>query len=691
MIALFGNFELDTFGFRLKREGKDLHLAKQPLDLLIFLVDRRGEIVTREDICSALWGNPNVEGSEHSINTTIRKIRAALGDDPSSPKYIETVVRRGYRFIGPVVIPKPEEPQPTPAPQTRRLRFGWTIAAAVVVFFAIAALAERNRLQSTPPQLAWRPLTKTVHLKTPLASDGSNVYWTEAEKLGCRPWQVSVSGGDPIPVRSPFPRGLVADAAPSGQLLVVVPDNCRFDDFRDIQGPLWELNPSSGQTLRVGNVIAQAAAFSSDGQRIAFAQWNRLWLARRDGSQTRQLATLPGDIANIRWSPNGKLLRFTLVLYADWTYPLWEAETETGNTRPFLSEATNGADLSGGAWMRDGTFVFSCPRPAHSDLWRLAPAAWPSLGRHPSRLTSGPLDFLSPTALPGRSDLAVVGSHQQGELDRYDSASQRWVPFLNGISAEMVDFSRDGQWAVYVTYPERDLWRSRADGSDAIQLTRGPLRAGLPRFSPDGATIAFTGDYSGKDLRTWLIPSAGGEAKTATQLAPGTAEVGPKWSPDGTKLLMRLDRPSGQPPVFQIVDLASGKTELVPGSERKMNQRWSPDGKWLAATPYNSPGLDVYNFERRQWSTAAAMTADYPNWSRKGDYIYFSATLETGEVAIYRVAPERGRPERIASLADTLRAGDDLYNQWVGIAPDDSPVILKSADLQQIYLLSMNK
>jgi Tol biopolymer transport system component len=282
----------------------------------------------------------------------------------------------------------------------------------------------------------------------------------------------------------------------------------------------------------------------------------------------------------------------------------------------------------------------------------------------------------------------VIGARKQGELERFDSHAQKFVPFLGGISAEMTDFSRDGKWVAYVTYPEGDLRRRRIDGSEDIQLTHGPLHVGLPRISPDNRLVAFTGDYSGKQLSTWLVPFDGGEPKAATRSAPGAEEIAPTWSPNGSKLLFRLDQ-AGRRNVLQIVELSTGVAETVPDSLGKFNQRWSPDGKFIAATPNDEKGLYVFDLARREWSILTAMRADYPNWSHDGKAIYFCSYLQNREEGIFRVSLSTRRVELVTSLAGTRRAMNEMYTQWAGLAPDDSPVILKSADLQQIYLLSL--
>lgn len=97
----FDDFELDYGRFQLSRGGNSVRLEGLPLHLLMLIVEKRGQLVTREEISSALWGNDVFVDVEQGINTAIRKIRRALGDDAGEPQYLQTVVGRGYRFVAP--------------------------------------------------------------------------------------------------------------------------------------------------------------------------------------------------------------------------------------------------------------------------------------------------------------------------------------------------------------------------------------------------------------------------------------------------------------------------------------------------------------------------------------------------------------------------------------------------------------
>src|ERR1700720_4972635 len=115
----FGDFTLDQSRYRLQRGERPLRLEKLPMELLILLVQRRGELVSREEIAGFLWGKDVFLDVDHSINTAIRKIRVVLRDDPEKPQFVETVIGKGYRFAAPVVSNNGDsnpQVQPLPSP-----------------------------------------------------------------------------------------------------------------------------------------------------------------------------------------------------------------------------------------------------------------------------------------------------------------------------------------------------------------------------------------------------------------------------------------------------------------------------------------------------------------------------------------------------------------------------------------------
>lgn len=214
---------------------------------------------------------------------------------------------------------------------------------------------------------------------------------------------------------------------------------------------------------------------------------------------------------------------------------------------------------------------------------------------------SAQLFYMGGSSQDGKK-LYVTASQPHPESVRYDSLSRQFVPFLSGISAGDVEASCDGRMFTYVRYPEVTLWRSKADGSDAAQLTGPSLRAALPHWSPDGTRIAFSGSRPGRPWNIFLISASGGPAE---QITNGTiSDLDPTWSPDGSTIAFGQKR-NEETVSIQLLDLASRRVTLLPSSEGICCPRWSPDGRFLVAAHLDGDGLLLYEFATRKWSVLA--------------------------------------------------------------------------------------
>ena len=144
--------------------------------------------------------------------------------------------------------------------------------------------------------------------------------------------------------------------------------------------------------------------------------------------------------------------------------------------------------------------------------------------------------------------LFVQGWQPRAELVRYDAKSGQFAPYLSGISAMGLDFSRDGEWVAYNDYADGTMWRSKVDGTQKLQLTFPPMQAYLPRWSPDGKQIAFFGHPPGEPSQIYVVPAAGGVTRTdlshveltwRTQTGRQTAN---RWSSERMRLAIRGQR-----------------------------------------------------------------------------------------------------------------------------------------------------
>jgi Tol biopolymer transport system component len=234
----------------------------------------------------------------------------------------------------------------------------------------------------------------------------------------------------------------------------------------------------------------------------------------------------------------------------------------------------------------------------------------------------------------------------------------------------------------YVSYPDGTLWKSKLDGSERVQLSDAPLYAMLPRWSPDGSQIAFFAFSSGQKTKLYMVPADGG---TPSALLPGDSEDGwdPTWSPDGTRIA--FGGTSTDPDAsIRILDLKTREVSTVPGSKGLFSPRWSPDGRYIVAMPFDSHSLMLFDFATQNWRAVAQGSVAFPCWSRSGDYIYF-LQLHRNDWAVMRMHIGDRKLEQVADLKNNPITGK-LFG-WLGLAPDDSPLVLRDTGTREIYSL----
>src|SRR5215471_3085695 len=178
-----------------------------------------------------------------------------------------------------------------------------------------------------------------------------------------------------------------------------------------------------------------------------------------------------------------------------------------------------------------------------------------------------------------------VNFQERRELVRYDSVQKLFLPYLGGIPARLLSFSRDGQWVAYRNENDGALWRSRVDGTEKRQLTFSPMDAHHSTWSPDGKAIIFGGRFPGKPSRLYRVPWDGGKPEVLTD--PNGTDIEPSWSPDGRSVIFvrRVDNESGtRHPAIYILDLSTRQARMVPGTQDFEGVHWSQDGKYAVAS-----------------------------------------------------------------------------------------------------------
>lgn len=570
----------------------------------------------------------------------------------------------------------------TPRPSPRGWPL-WTMAGMVLLLVFFAAYWFRTA-QIQPRIVSSRQLTHDGLQKFGLVTDGTRLYFVESSGPRSTLAQVSTAGGEVVPLDQPLFSSILSDISPDGTELLVV--------GRDFQNaPIWVLPLPAGSPRRLGDLVGTYPTWMPDGS-ILFANANEIYLAAHDGSAPRKLAAVPGAPAYFSVSPEGGLIRFTVRDDKNLTNSLWEVRSNGSGLRPILSGWSNPVLECCGRWSPNGKyFFFLSSRDVISNIWVLPEEAffWRKSSQ-PVQLTTGPMYYSE--VLPGKDGkrLFAVGVQQRGELVRFDARSGNLVPFLGGISAGDVDFSRDGQWVCYVRYPEGTLWRSKLDGTDRLQLTYAPLQTALAHWSPDGSRIAFAASSPGKPWKIFLISRDGGSPERLT--SDDQSETDPTWSPDGNIIAFGTnDVINPERTAIKLVDMRSQKISVLEGSQSIFAPRWSPDGRHLAAIGSGNTKLMLFDFDARSWREIPHGTGlvGYLSWSADSAYVYFDTLLDK-EPGFFRLRVRDAKLDRVLSF-QSIRTFPGQFGpgSWTGLSPDDSLLFVRDISSQEIYSLEL--
>jgi Tol biopolymer transport system component len=558
------------------------------------------------------------------------------------------------------------------------------MAAAACLALALAAVFFWLTRQQPPPRVTGiTQITRDGLYKAFYVTDGPRLYYAAGlADPSVSMFQVSSKGGDPV--RMPLLTGMFPlDISPdrSEMLLGQFPKGTPIN----VPSAIWVADTLGNTPRRVGGLMAEYACWSPDGKEIVYSGGSELRIAASDGSQSRLLLKVTGVPESPAWSADGQSIRF--LLQAKNSAALWDVNSDGSGLRQVFPGWVNHRQ-GGGSWTPNGrSFVFWALRTTGDipDLWETTRSI-ALLGRvSPVQLTTGPMMASVPRISPDGRRVYFIGGSNHGELVRYDSKTRQWAPYLGGISAMQLDYSRDGQWVTWVSCPERSVWRSAVDGSQRLQLTP-PIFAVNPRWSPDGTQIVFYGGPAGTPDRVFIVPAAGGAVKDLTHGEGGpSGDTDPSWSPDGTSLVFgaqsidQRDQRIGS--ALEILDSKTGRVSKLPGTEGLWSPRWSPDGRYVAALGFPNK-LMLYELKHGARTELTTFGAGFPAWSRDSDYLYFE---DSAMAAWYRVGVKDRKVEKLASLTGLRMA--PLSLGWVGLAPDGSLISTRDAGSTEIFRL----
>jgi serine/threonine protein kinase/Tol biopolymer transport system component len=392
----------------------------------------------------------------------------------------------------------------------------WPVAAVLATAAAIAGIAVMSVLRrpELPPRII-RVSKLTNHrggLGSTFATDGFRLYFTEAVGDHSRLAAMPVKGGEIVPVPTPFQDVTVFSNSPDGSELLL--SEGRFGQ----DSPLWVLPVAGGSPRRLGNAVGHDALWSPDGRKIAWANGLDFFVSNSDGTEPRKLLSTNRGATVLpyrpTWSPDGRHFRFALYNSGEDPFyrAIWEASPSGTDLHPLLPNWESPPTQCCFFWTPDGRyFVFTSRRGVvFENLWviREDSGIFRKTGE-PVQLTVGPISFWAPFLSRDGKRIFARGFDNRYDLTRFDLPSRQFLPYLEGISAGEVSFSKDGQWITYTAVPAGGLWRARPNGGEKVALTSPPMQVLGSQWSPDGKRIAFSGQMPGGPWKVYLVSTEG--------------------------------------------------------------------------------------------------------------------------------------------------------------------------------------
>lgn len=587
-VIRFGVFEVDLRAGELRKSGLKTKLQEQPFQILAMLLERPGELVTREEIQKKLWSEDTFVDFEHSLATAIKKLREALGDSADNPRFVETLPRRGYRFIYPVAPVSPPaanvgavgahtgvgatrgvaQGEAAPRPyKVLALAVGIVVATlAVLLALNVAGLRDRILHRSAPPLPPMRVVPFT-----------------------------SFPGHE---------RG--ARFSPDGNQIAFV-----WDSEKEDNGDIYIKLIGAEKPLRLTTDPGQdmSPAWSSDGRYVAFCRslegQGAIYVIPALGGPERKLVSSVVDCAGLDWSPDGKSLAYS-------------------DRRPGQESF--------------GIFLLAVENP--EDRRALTSPSGPNTTQDSPRFSPDGLNvaFIGSVGPVATSEIYVVG--MAGGEPRRLTADNAWINDL--------DWTPDGAYIIFSSNRQGTsrLWKVRASGGKPEALPVGQQDATQARVSRDGHRLAYTQRSVDTNIWRYEVLRVPGRSEPPTKLIASTrGDEEQQFSPDGRRIVFGSTR-SGNQEIWVCDSDGSNPRQLTffagPGTG---TPRWSPDGRQIVfdSSPQGHGDIFVVSAEggRSRRLTTESSTDCVASWSRDGRWIYF-ASDRTGTWQVWKMSAEGG-------------------------------------------------
>lgn len=666
----FGPFEVNVPAGEIRKSGVRVRLPPQPFEILLFLLAHPGDVVTREQLRERIWSDGTFVDFERGLNSAMTKLRRALCDSAETPRYIETVSGRGYRFIGLLAQAPLADCSgfaiSVDSPQRRSVGLWWWLVSAAACLVSFAAGWRFYHPQATLPPWKLTRLTSDSGLSSSpaLSPDGKLVaYSSDRNREG--EWDLfvqQVAGGQPIRLTSDGAGNTTPDFSPDSSRIV-------FRSNRD-GGGIYEI-PAFGGEARLLAREGRDPKFSPDGLQVAY-WWGEvniapavpgngtIWVVPRAGGQPRRVGPGFTSARQPIWSPDGKHLLFTgytsKAAYDGSSLDWWLVAANGGSAartgaydalaRAGLKERDSTGNLSStipirnvprpACWLAtNNTIVFSTEIGDTSNLWAAGISRAGIVNGEFKRLTAGAGNEVWPscasngalafTNLETRTQVWSLPfdldrGRSTGPLERItEGPSRREYPYLSG----------DGRYVAFASAQSArlNIWlRELANGKES-RAANSPFVQRFPILSASGSRIAFS-SYE-NDKRSVYVTTRGGSPEI---LCEGCLRA-TDWSRDEKTILVF----GGSPYRIDLLDVASHQRTPIfeHPAYNLLYGRFSPDNRWVSFTARTQPN--------RAWIAIAPVDGPRPvpegawikiseegpedraTWSPDGKTLYFAS------------------------------------------------------------------
>ena len=690
----FGTFELDLQSGELRKGGVKLKLSGQPFQVLTILLERPGDVVTREELQKRLWPDTFVD-VDHNLNAAINKIREVLGDSAESPGFVETLPRRGYRFIAPVDGVSPAAPAELSAgntPQPRRsqaLRLPILFGACVLLAVLGFVIYLRRQVSGPPVQRALTRLTfdDGLQIGATWSPDGRFIAYSSDRGGKFDIWVKQVSGGDPVQITKGPGHNWQPDWSPDGKYIAYRSESDN--------GGLFVVPSLGGEGLeRKISSFGYYPRWSPDSSQILFRTHfvkidvtDRFFLVGLDGSTPREvLRELVSqgklEAVSAAWHPDGKRISVLgrgpgrLSIFS--TVPVTGGAALSSEVGPEIvnqiGEVPAGPETFYGidpkfSWAPSGKAIYLGRMIRGAlNLWKLAINPDTLRATAIERLTtgSGPDTELSVSADGRRLAFTEKTLRIRAWLFPFDATRGRVTGAGHavtspGVEAWTPDLSRDGKKLVFggIRAGKSNVWeKSLVDGREA-PIVADDYERHNPLWSPDGTRLAYRrGNPSTRESQIMVWSGESHNEEPLTKLS-STDKNAYDWSPDGKRLLLALENNDQRSEIWQL-PVAEAEAPQTSAAQKIISDtgfdlwqpHFSPDGKWIVfeavtnSTQHLESILFVMPAAGGPWTRilGGKNWDDKPRWSPNGKAIYFVSN-EGGFFNVWgiRFDPSKGK------------------------------------------------